>query len=181
MSLFHRRQGQMINEEIYFFTATINKFQPLLDNDNMKMIVIDSLSYLVKNDLAVVYGFVIMPNHIHLIWKTLGNNGNETTVGSFMKFTAHQFQKYLRTFAPFELGLYKSHASDRSYHFWKRDPLAIPLTSIYILEQKLDYIHRNPLQEHWRLADLSESYKWSSARFYEYGVDKFNILTHYRD
>lgn len=171
----------MTNDEIFFFTATINKFQPLLDNDNMKMIVIDSLSYLVKNDLAIVYGFVIMPNHIHLIWKTLGNNGKETTVGSFMKFTAHQFQKYLRTFEPNKLDLYKSMSSDRSYHFWKRDPLAIPLSSVNILEQKLDYIHKNPLQEHWQLADLSENYKWSSARYYEDGVDEFSILTHYRD
>lgn len=181
MSLFHRRQGKMTNHEIYFFTVTINNFHCLLENDELKMLIINSLGYLVKNKLAMVYGFVIMPNHIHLIWKTLGNNGNETSVGSFMKFTAHQFQKYLRTFEPNKLVLYKSNASDRGYHFWKRDPLAIPLSSIYILEQKLDYIHKNPLQERWQLAYLSQSYKWSSARFYEDGVDEFNILTHYRD
>ncbi|MDQ8006224.1 MAG: transposase [Pedobacter sp.] len=181
MNLFHRRQGQMTNDVIYFFTATINNFYPLLNNDQIKTLIIDSLSHLVKNNLAVVYAFVIMPNHIHLIWKTLGNNGNETTVGSFMKFTAHQFQKYLRTFEPNKLDLYKSNVSDRSYHFWKRDPLAIPLSSINILEQKLSYIHRNPLQEKWKLTDLEEDYRWSSAKFYEKGIDEFGILTHHRD
>jgi len=82
MSLFHRRQGQMTNNEIYFFTATVNNFSRLLKNEDVKMLIVDSLSYLVKHKLATVYGFVLMPNHIHLIWKTLDNNGNETTVGS---------------------------------------------------------------------------------------------------
>ncbi|MNK25628.1 Transposase IS200 like protein [compost metagenome] len=181
MSLFHRRQGQMDNDEIYFFTATINNFHPLLKDDNLKILVIESLRYLTVNELVKVYGFVIMPNHIHLLWKALKNNGKETPVGSFMKYTAHQFQKYLRNLEPDNLALYKADISDRSYHFWKRDPLAIPMSSTIILEQKLDYIHKNPLQEKWQLVDLEESYRWSSAKFYEEGIDEFAILTHYKD
>ena len=34
------------------------------------------------------------------------------------------------------------------------------------LEQKLTYIHNNPVQLHWQLADTPEEYPWSSARFY---------------
>jgi hypothetical protein len=45
--------------------------------------------------------------------------------------------------------------------------------------QKLGYIHDNPLQQKWQLADLPENYKYSSARFYETGEDEFRLLTHY--
>ena len=48
-------------------------------------------------------------------------------------------------------------------------------------EKKLDYIHLNPLQEKWNLAEYPEDYKWSSAGFYNSGIDDFGILTHYMD
>ena len=47
--------------------------------------------------------------------------------------------------------------------------------------QKLNYSHNNPLQDHWKLADSPENYKWSSAKFYETGIDEFGFLTHYLD
>lgn len=50
-----------------------------------------------------------------------------------------------------------------------------------VIEQKLDYIHNNPLQEKWNLAKRPEEYTYSSAEYYEIGIDKRNILTHYLD
>jgi REP element-mobilizing transposase RayT len=54
--------------KIYFWTATIYKWLPLLDDDNNKKMIVDSLKYLSGKGLITVYAFVIMPNHIHLIW-----------------------------------------------------------------------------------------------------------------
>lgn len=181
MSLFNKRQGEMVAHELYFYTVTINQFQNLLANDEIKMIVMNSLRYLVSNRLAVVYGFVIMPNHLHLIWKIMETDRKETVVGSFLKFTAHSFQKYLRLHSPTLLLDYRVSLRDRKYKFWKRDALAIPIDNLKILEQKLDYIHTNPLQDKWKLVGVPEDYKWSSARFYFNGLDEFHILTHYRD
>ena len=48
-----------------------------------------------------------------------------------------------------------------------------------VFEQKLDYLHNNPLQDKWRLAEFPENYKYSSAKFYETGNDKFDLITHY--
>ncbi|MCW3107025.1 MAG: gliding motility-associated C-terminal protein [Segetibacter sp.] len=45
--------------------------------------------------------------------------------------------------------------------------------------QKLNYIHNNPTQPHWRLCQYPEEYKYSSAKFYEKGVDEFTFLSHY--
>src|SRR5882672_2412503 len=51
-----------------FFTATILNWQKLLHNDLFKQIIVDSLQWLVKEKRYAVYAFVIMPNHMHLLW-----------------------------------------------------------------------------------------------------------------
>lgn len=59
--------------------------------------------------------------------------------------------------------------------------MAIPLSKENILIQKLNYIHDNPIKEKWNLCTYPDDYKWSSANFYETGIDEFGILTHFRD
>ncbi|MEZ4929073.1 MAG: hypothetical protein R2777_03570, partial [Chitinophagales bacterium] len=76
---------------IYFWTATINNWYQLLDNNELKEIILQSLKYLVDNELVKVYAFVIMPNHIHFVWQLLKMNGKEKPSGSFLKYTAHKF------------------------------------------------------------------------------------------
>ena len=59
----------MITEHPQFFTATILEWKKLLTPDKYKDIIIHSLTFLVNNNRMFIYGFVIMPNHIHLIWQ----------------------------------------------------------------------------------------------------------------
>jgi len=81
--------------EVYFFTATILNWKNLLASDRYKQIILESLLFLSQKKKIAIYGFVIMPNHIHLIWEMLDKNGQELPYASFMKFTAHQFRKDL--------------------------------------------------------------------------------------
>ena len=180
MNIFHKRQGQMDFKQAYFYTDSINNFRHLLADDNLKLIIINSWKYLVENKFIEIYGYVIMPNHIHLIWNILKMNGKESPAGSFAKYTAHQFRKYLLQTNPTLLEQYQSDKTDRSIQFWKRDPLAIPLTSEVNLIQKLEYIHQNPIREKWLLCQHPEEYKWSSAKFYVSGDDEFGIVKHFR-
>ncbi|WP_316808970.1 transposase [Pedobacter agri] len=181
MNIFHKRQGQMDYHYPYFYTDTVYNFDHLLKEDEFKLIIINSLQYLVNQKLVEIYGYVLMPNHIHLLWSMLRINGKESPAASFTKFTAHQFKRYLTKFKPDLLNKYRSEKDDREYQFWKRDPLAIPLSTEKILIQKLDYVHENPIEDKWKLCKRPEDYAWSSADFYQTGVDKFNILTHFRD
>jgi putative transposase len=96
MNTLYKRQGQMELHYIYFYTDTIVDFKHLLQDDNIKLIIIQSLRYLVEHNLIKLFGYVIMPNHIHLIWTHLALNGKESPAGSFTKFTAHQIKKYLQ-------------------------------------------------------------------------------------
>lgn len=153
--------------EIYFWTATINQWQKLLWQDHYKDIVISSLDYLSKAGKIDVFGFVIMPTHLHLIWRTNAFNGKETAQGSFLKFTAHEFRKQLCKEDKRKLLTYSVDALNKKHEFWQRDPLATHLYSKKVAFQKLDYMHYNPLAEHWKLAIDPCDYKYSSAKYYE--------------
>lgn len=133
--------------EIFFFTATINSWMHLLADDRYKQVVTDSLENLNNRNLAEVFAFVIMPNHIHLIWRTLSLNGKETAQGSFLKYTAHCFKRMLQEDNPDQLSKYSVVAKTKRYEFWQRDSLAIHLNSKDVAFQKLDCLHGNQLAE----------------------------------
>jgi putative transposase len=56
--------------------------------------------------------------------------------------------------------------------------LSIDIYSEKIFLQKLNYIHQNPGKEKWKLTQFPEDYHYSSAGFYETGIDVLGILSH---
>ena len=96
----------------------------LLEKDIVKEVITDSLRFLSEAGKIDVYGFVIMPNHVHLIWKINEMNGKESSHGSFLKYTAHMFKKYLKTNEPSFLNKFAVDAENKKYEFWQRDSLA---------------------------------------------------------
>lgn len=168
-------------DNLYFFTATITQWRKLIRPDKYKDILIESLAYLVKSKKLKVYGFVIMPNHIHVIWELLDYNGKEKPYASFMKFTSHTIQMDLRLHHPQVLEMFRVNTDSRTYNFWQRDSLSIDLYTPEVIYQKLDYIHNNPCQGKWMLAKSPMEYKYSSANYYETGVDEFGFISHIGD
>jgi len=177
----YKRKSFIEPGEIYFWTATINNWQQLLQTDAYKNVVIDSLEYLSKSSKIDVFAFVIMPNHIHLIWRINERNGEETAHGSFLKFTAHEFKKMLVREGGNSLKDYAVDAHNKKYEFWQRDSLAVHLFTREVAYQKLDYIHYNPLQERWQLAKDPCDYAYSTARFYEMGTKDFAFVKDLRE
>ncbi|MFM8913347.1 MAG: transposase [Flammeovirgaceae bacterium] len=123
-----------------------------------------------------MFAFVIMPNHIHLIWRINENNGKETTQGSLLKFTAHAFKKMLVSEGGNVLDDYAVQAHNKKHEFWKRNSLAIALYTGEVAYQKMDYLHYNPVAEQWQLLKNPVDYKYSTARFYESGVKDFDFI-----
>lgn len=160
-----------------FYTATIYKWQRLLADDKHKDIIIDSLKFLVAEKRIELNAFVIMSNHIHLIWQPMFGLSPSDIQASFMKYTAQQLKRSLTKNNIGALTMYKVNKYDREYQFWKREPLHIELISPVVFNQKLDYIHYNPVVA--GLCINPEDYYYSSARFYYDGTDKFRMLSHY--
>ena len=161
-----------------FFTATILKWQPLLLDDAYKGIVADSLAWLTKEKRCTVFAFVIMPNHIHLIWKINDDFNRSEVQGALLSYTAHQFKKHLKATAPQGLQKYYVADADRTYQFWERNPKVKECWSRPYFLQKFHYLHYNPCQPQWNLAVVPEEYSWSSASFYETGDERFPWLRH---
>lgn len=170
-----RRKSYIQIGKIYFWTATINHWQKLLKDAEYKAVILDSLSHLSAKGKIDVFAFVIMPNHVHLIWRINEMNGKELPHVSFLKHTAHQFKKKLKS-DPLRLIKYKVDATNKNYEFWQRDSLAAELHSSMAAYRTMNYIHLNPLQEHWQLAEMPTDYHYSSASFYENDDQSFTFL-----
>ena len=158
--------------EVFFWTATINKWQHLLQEVHFKEVIIQSLRTLSERGLIEGFALIIMPNHIHLLWRTNVLNLKKQRRESILKFTAHEFKKMLSC-NPTELSKYAVDVHNKQYEFWPRDSLAVHLYSRRVMFQKLNYLHLNPLAVHWNLVNTSRDYYYSSARYYEMNEKEF--------
>lgn len=175
------RNSFMEFDQVYFWTDTVKGWKKLFNCEKYKDIILSSLGELVNREMIKVYAFVVMPNHLHIVWEMKEPNGKEMPHSSFNKFTSHMIAKDLKGGDPALYSFFSVNESDRKVRIWQRDPLAVFMDSRWKVEQKIEYLHLNPLQNHWNLADRPENYKWSSASFYENGVDEFGFLTDYRE
>lgn len=169
------RNSRMNFDEVYSWTDTIKDWKHLLKQDKYKEWIISSWQELVNRGQIVVYSYVIMPNHLHVIWEMKEPNGKEMPHASFNKYTSHLIIKDLQNNHPQVLPYFKVEEKERKYRVWQRDPLAVLMDNRQKVEQKIDYIHNNPLHERWNLAQRPEAYRWSSAKFYEKGEDEYGF------
>lgn len=120
-----------------------------------------------------------MPNHIHLLWSPYQNYAIVKIENMLLSFTAHAFKKQLAINNPGMLNEYVSTQHDRNYHFWERRSRTIEVMSRTIAQQKLDYMHLNPVSGKWCLMSLPQQYNFSSARFYLLNEKNFPFLNDY--
>jgi REP element-mobilizing transposase RayT len=162
---------------IEFFTATCLNWQPLLQTESHKQIIMDSLRFLVDDKRIWLYGYVIMDNHIHILWCKQPEWLDKNVQQHFSKFTAQQL-KFSIINKSANLDNYKSTQADRAYQFWERRPFKATMYNRKVLEQKLDYIHYNPVKA--GLCRYPEDYLYSSASYYLLNQDN-DLLTHYME
>jgi len=55
--------------------------------DKYKDILISSLKFLTDDNRLYLYAYVIMPNHLHIIWSEKENPTKETAKASFFKYS----------------------------------------------------------------------------------------------
>ena len=99
----------------------------MLEDDKHKGIIINSLRFLTTEERVVIYGFVIMQNHFHLIWQLMGDHERDEVQRDFLKFIGQQVLKNLRNLKFPILQELLVQAKDRKYQVWERNSLSIPL------------------------------------------------------
>ena len=98
-----------------FFTASIKGWYKLLEHDQYKGIVVNSLRFLVEDKRIKLYAFVIMSDHIHLIWQMQPLMNPQHVQRNFLKYTAQRIKHDLRKNHPNLLLHFITEANDRVY------------------------------------------------------------------
>jgi len=153
----------------YFITSTTVGFVPIFESETYCRILLDAWIFCKQTKDLKIYGYVIMDNHFHMLL----SSGNLTNLmKSFKSYTAKEIIKHLkRDYNNSVLNLFKtqklSHKTESQYQIWQESFHPEQICGINMMQQKLDYIHLNPVRggfvsspEHWR---------YSSAAYYVLG------------
>lgn len=149
---------------LFFITASIIGWKHLFIKNEYAMIPLNSLAWLRQQKRILLFAFVIMPSHLHMILKPESHPIGEI-LQQFGSFTAHEILRKLREQNQTELLhlLEKGKRDQRHEHSIWQDIQAKNIYSMKFLQQKLEYIHQNPVSKDWKLAQDRADYLYSSA------------------
>ncbi len=161
---FHNPEG------LYFVSFTVVDWLDVFTRVMYKDILVDSLHYCQQEKGMEIISWCIMTNHVHLIFRDIKNNKPELLLGDFKRFTSKAVVKAIRenpkeSRKDYFLSHFKKAASKSSnvydFQFWQYRNHPIELWSKHIIQQKINYIHKNPVKEGFVFKP--EDYPYSSA------------------
>jgi len=156
----------------YFITMTIVGWIDIFTRNEQSLLLVDSLKYCQQNKGLEIYGWCLMPSHLHLICRTTGETGMSELLRDFKKFTSKAIVKMImeepESRREWILGQFKDACSHlkrkQEYKVWQDSNHAMMIFSNKFLYQKLNYVHQNPVKG--LLVQNPEEYMFSSARNY---------------
>ena len=143
LSLRHVPDNRGVSDTTFFVTARLNTARPLLGDACAGQLILDTLNFYRQRGEVECYGFVVMPDHVHLMVKILAPLTLPRWVAKFKSYVARQLGK-----GP----------------IWQRGYWSEVIPSVPFLEQKLRYIHENPVRA--GVVNEAADYSFSSARDY---------------
>ncbi|GAB5410068.1 MAG: hypothetical protein BalsKO_24330 [Balneolaceae bacterium] len=159
----------------YFITSSIVGKLPLLLDAELRSIIIEGFRFLIEKRNLKMYAYVIMPDHIHCLMegKDLAKH-----ISSFKSFTARRIIDYLKNQkSNTELLALRNaklaHKKDREYQVWTEGFHPKQIISDKMMEQKISYIHYNPVRA--GLATKELDWENSSAGFYSGKSSKLSL------
>ncbi len=173
---------------IYFITFTCYRWLSLIEFVDGYDIVYKWFDVITAKGHSIT-GYVIMPNHIHLLLHYAGGHSSlNRVIGNGKRFMAYEIIKRLERLKKQELLTMLQLAVSslernrgKKHEVWE-DSVDIKScrTEKFIL-QKLHYTHNNPCSGKWKLADNPLHYQHSSASFYISGKRGNYPVRDYRD
>jgi len=168
-------------EGIYFVTITVVDWIDVFTRRELAEIVIDSLSYCQQNKGLILYAWCLMPSHLHLIISEQQNQNLSDIIRDFKKHTSKQIVSEIAKInesREWMLNRFKFLGSINPKiilaKFWRDGYHPILLESNRFLEQKLNYIHENPVES--GLVTEPQYYNYSSAVNYAGGIGLLEVV-----
>ena len=160
-------------KDLYFATSTVIDWIDLFTRPIYKRIVVDSLRYCQENKGLELYAWVLMSNHLHLIAGAKEGTSVSDILRDFKKYTSKQLVKAIqenqqesrKEWLIDRCGFLA--ANDRKityFKLWQEGSYIETISTYSFYEQKLNYIHMNPVRQ--EITELPEEYLYSSARNY---------------
>ncbi len=164
---FHNPEG------VYFVSFAVIEWIDVFTRNEYKNIILDSLRFCQLNKGMEIFAWCIMTNHLHLVFRSIGNQKPEDLLGDFKRFTSQQIVMAIQTnpqesrkewlLDQFRKAAAKS-ANVKHHQFWRHDNKPIELWSNKVIDEKINYIHHNPVEA--GLVFRAEDYLYSSAADY---------------
>ena len=157
---------------VYFLTFTIVEWMDVFTRASYKMEIANSLEYCRNYKGLKLYAFCLMSNHIHLVCQTEEPFLMTNFIRDFKKHTAKIVISMMiagpesRRVWMLDQFRYAGKYDNRitTYKFWQEGYHAVQLDSKEMIDQKIDYVHQNPVRA--LIVDQAEDYLFSSARNY---------------
>lgn len=132
----------------HFITFTCYHRLPYLNDDHSRTIFEQTLEQTRQRHHFDIYGYVLMPEHVHLLL----SEPPETKLEDIFRILKTQTSKQLK--------------GDRE-HFWQRRYYDLNVFTRPKFIEKLRYIHRNPVKR--GLVENPEDWPWSSYHHWQTG------------
>ena len=165
----------------YFVTLTIVNWIDLFTRDVYKECLVNSLRYCQKNKGLVIYGWCFMTNHIHMVIGTK-DQPMQDILRDFKSFTSRSLKIILSEMKvesrkEWMLNMFydagNSNNNNNDWQFWQQHNHPIELYDNCIKDQKLSYLHDNPVKAGF--VTNAEDWIWSSAYDYAGGKGLLDI------
>lgn len=153
----------------HFVTFSVVGWIDVFSREHYKEIMIESLQYCAEHKGLSLHAWVIMTNHVHLVISSK-NAKLEELVRDIKKFTSKQIIKAIsenpqESRKEWMLNIFRftgsGNKNNKEFQFWKQDYHPVELTTNEMLEQRLLYLHENPVRS--GLVWEAWHYKYSSA------------------
>ena len=154
---------------IHFLTTSTVAMMPVFTHPDTVSVLLDALLFFRKNKGLLLYAYVIMDNHIHLVGAApdlsrcmqalKGYTARQVIALAKSKGREWQLHQFLCS--------RKSYKTLSKYQVWQEGFHPQLIQSRDMLLQKIQYIHNNPVRRGW--VDTPEAWRYSSARNYESG------------
>ena len=156
---------------LHFVTCTVVHWIDLFTRKEFRHVVVGSLKYCQENKGLKVHAWCLMPSHLHMIISSDKERLSDI-MRDFKKFTSKQIVKEMDALnesrKEWLLRAFRSAGKDvkrvKNFKVWQDGNQPKGIETNDFLEQKLDYIHMNPVEA--EIVEEAEHYLYSSARDY---------------
>jgi REP element-mobilizing transposase RayT len=159
----HYKNSEVPGQTV-FVTTTVLDFVHAFARSEPKDQMVVCIARACRQMDTLLHGYVVMPHHVHLLI-TLGKEFN---VRRFMqRFKPVSGAKVARLLTKEELSGFAAQSGLNRNTFWQRSFRSYVADNDRLFNQKLDYIHENPVSAGYVVRPVD--YRWSSASLIEAG------------